>query len=108
MTHPNPIQNLPLEHHNKKLGRPVGSKNKASNDIRQYARQFTIEAIDRFVHVMRYGKDGDAVYAGEKLLDRAWGKPAQAQTGENGEGPINHRVLIEFVQARPMKEIEHE
>jgi hypothetical protein len=60
------------------------------------------------VHIMRTGKDGDAVYAADKILDRAIGKAAQAQTGENGEGPINHRVLVEFVRAQPMKEIDHE
>jgi hypothetical protein len=104
MTHPNPLENIPY----RRLGRPPGSKNKAQNDIRQYARQYSVEAIERFVTVMRTGKDGDAVYAADKLLDRAFGKAAQAQTGENGEGPINHRVLVEFVRAQPMKEIDHE
>jgi hypothetical protein len=94
MPNPNPILPVP-----KRLGRPPGSKSKVHNDIRQYARQYSIEAVDKFVH---------AVYAADKILDRAIGKAAQAQTGENGEGPINHRVLVEFVRAQPMKEIDHE
>jgi hypothetical protein len=102
---PNPTPILPVP---KRLGRPPGSKSKVHNDIRQYARQYSIEAVDKFVHIMRTGKDGDAVYAADKILDRAIGKAAQSQTGENGEGPINHRVLVEFVRAQPMKEIDHE
>jgi hypothetical protein len=39
--------------------------------------------------------DRARVAASEALLDRAWGRPAQALTGENGEGPP--RLVIEIV-----------
>lgn len=51
------------------------------------------------------------VNAAIALLDRGWGKPAQAHTGEDGEGSIKVtiRTIIEGVPARvpqPLKAIE--
>lgn len=61
-------------------GRQKGTPNKRTKDIREYAQQFTQEAIDVFRRVMRNG-DSDAakVAAADKLLNRGHGLPRQVQ-----------------------------
>lgn len=51
------------------------------------ARQYTDEALDTLAEIMRAGGTRDRAYAASALLDRAWGKPAQAMelTGKDGE-----------------------
>lgn len=62
---------------------------KAPTDIRSIARSHTVAAIHVLVGVMNEKKAGPAarVSAAVALLDRGWGKPAQAITGEGG-GPL--------------------
>lgn len=60
-------------------GRKPGAKNKVTIALRDVASQYTGEAIDTLVSVMR---DTDAphqvrVMAADKLLDRGHGKPTQ-------------------------------
>jgi hypothetical protein len=49
--------------------------------------------------IMRQPEHSDAarIQAAAILLDRGWGKPAQAHTGENGEGSI--KVVIRHIVA---------
>ena len=54
-------------------GRPKGNE-----DVREAARAYTKEAIEKLAYWMRQSKDGKAsIMAADKLLDRAWGKPSQ-------------------------------
>jgi hypothetical protein len=64
---------------------------KAQIEVRDAARQYTQEAIDTLVLVMRNGKPGEAAMAANSLLDRGWGKPTQ-QT--DGPGPENAIPII--------------
>jgi hypothetical protein len=41
-----------------------------------------------------------ALKAISTVLDRGYGKPAQAVTGEDGEGPVALNLLVEFVRGR--------
>jgi hypothetical protein len=59
-------------------------------DLRQAARAHTEEAIRTLVKVMRWsGSDPRSlIMAANALLDRGWGKPAQAITGVDGEDGV--------------------
>jgi len=59
-------------------GNPSG-RPKDFNEVKKYAQQFTIEAIDNLVRLMRNEKDSrTSLHAAEALLDRAIGKATQA------------------------------
>jgi hypothetical protein len=69
---------------------------RAPTDIRSLARSHTEIAIKVLAGVAKDGTNESArVAAAVALLDRGWGKPAQAHTGENGEGSI--RVVIRHI-----------
>ncbi len=74
-------------------GRPKGSLNKATAGLKaafqKCEKQLTAE-------VMALTKDDDPrirLAAVQVAYDRGWGKPAQAVTGEGGEGPV--RIVVE-------------
>jgi hypothetical protein len=69
-------------------GRQKGVPNKATADIKALAQKHGAEAIDTLVSIMRNG-DSDKARgtAARDLLDRGYGRPAQAITGEGG-GPV--------------------
>src|SRR6516162_7343147 len=54
-----------------------GGRSKAQIDVRNAAREYTQEAIDTLVLVMRNGKPSEAAMAATSLLDRGWGKPRE-------------------------------
>jgi hypothetical protein len=54
-----------------------GGRSKAQIDARNAAREYTQEAIDTLVLVMRNGKPSEAAVAANSLLDRGWGKPRE-------------------------------
>jgi hypothetical protein len=60
-----------------------GGRPKHDLEVKQLAREYTAEAIERLATWMR-GKNATAsVAAAQAILDRGWGKPAQPQTGEH-------------------------
>lgn len=67
---------------------------KAPIDIRSLARAHTERALQTLAGIMDQPKAPYAarVAASEALLNRGWGKPAQAQAGPDGEGPIEHVI----------------
>src|SRR5271170_1505412 len=69
-------------------GRKPGVPNHATRDIKELAQRHGPAAIDRLVELMNQN-DNPAVAraAASELLDRAYGKPAQAVVGAN-EGPL--------------------
>lgn len=62
--------------------------------IKSLARAHTERAIQVLAGIMDNPNSGDAarVQAANSLIDRGWGKPAQAITGEDGEGPVSISV----------------
>lgn len=64
--------------------------------IREIARQYTAEAVATLATAMTDGSDSAKVAAAKELLDRGWGKSAQPVTGEGGEGPVGHSVVVKF------------
>lgn len=80
-------------------GRQKGSLNKATRDIKALAQPYGPEALETLVEIMRKGET-DAVRKGaaDSLLDRGFGKPAQAMEHSGPEGgPI--RMLNEIDRA---------
>lgn len=70
-------------------GRPKGVPNKATADLKALAQPYTDEALRVIVSIMRKRKaqDNARLAAASAVLDRAYGKPPQAHTGDGG-GPI--------------------
>jgi hypothetical protein len=82
---------------------------RALTDIRSLARAQTELSLRVLSGVAKSGKSEAArVAACVALLDRGWGKPPQAHTGENGEGDI--RVTIRHIvqEIKGQKVIDHE
>lgn len=60
-------------------GRPKGSPNKATADIREAAQQYSAQALAVLVRVATQGESEAAqVAAANAILDRAHGKPKQS------------------------------
>lgn len=76
-------------------GRQKGTPNKATSDIKAAARLHGEAAIKRLAHLMQKAESEQAqVAACKELLDRAYGKPAQAIVGDD-EAPI--KTVMEIV-----------
>ena len=70
-----------------KSGNPSG-RPKVVLEIREMARQHGNEAITAILDLARTSPDEKIrLAAWDKILDRGYGRPAQAITGEGGEGP---------------------
>jgi len=64
-----------------------GGRPKANDEVKELARQYTVPAIERLVYWLASENAKASVSAANALLDRAWGKPAQALTNDE-TGPI--------------------
>lgn len=84
-----------------KSGNP-GGRPKVPPHIKEMARALTEEAINTAAEIMRNPQEtGSArMTAVNAILDRAYGKPAQAITGEDGEGPVELSLMVAFVKGR--------
>lgn len=60
-----------------KSGNPTG-RPKNDPEVKELARENSTEAIERLVFWMRTDEPRASVAAANAILDRAWGKPAQA------------------------------
>ena len=70
-------------------GRPKGALNRSTLEVREAARAYTAEAIKTLASIMRHGTTEAAqILAAKELLDRGYGRPAQAHSEPEG-------VLIE-------------
>ena len=66
-------------------GRQRGTPNKATEEVKTLAGQHGPAAIARLAHLMEHATSEAAqVAAASTILDRAYGKPPQAHTGEDG------------------------
>jgi hypothetical protein len=78
-----------------KSGNPSG-RPKVPAEVRELARALSVEALETHAAIMRDVEAPPAARgaSANAILDRAWGKPAQAHTGEDGEGPIEMSVSL--------------
>ncbi|HEY4592704.1 MAG TPA: hypothetical protein VIJ61_09875 [Thermoanaerobaculia bacterium] len=66
-----------------------GGRPSVPPEVKEAAKAFTIEAVDKLVALMRRAKDQRVqLAAAVAILDRGWGKPAIPITGPDGESPV--------------------
>ena len=67
-----------------------GGRPKLADEVKQAARAHTTKAIEVLASIMNSVKANPnaRINAACALLDRGWGKPAQALTGPDGEGGV--------------------
>lgn len=58
-------------------GNPAGRRKEDQSEVKDLARQYTVQAIERLVYWMESGEGRASVAAANALLDRGWGKPSQ-------------------------------
>lgn len=68
-----------------------GGRPKEDAEVKALARACGPEAIDKLVELMRGDDRRTALAAAQALLDRGYGKPAQAIVGDEG-GPVEFAV----------------
>ena len=84
-------------------GRQKGTPNKATAEIREIARQHGAAAVERLAYLMTRAESEQAqVAACKELLDRAYGKPAQAIVGDD-EAPVKTVMEIVWGQSASSK-----
>lgn len=78
-----------------------GGKSREHMEVITMARNLSPDAIIRLGEWMKSNNPKASVAAANAILDRAFGKPAQALTGADGEGPAE--LLIRWLTAPPEK-----
>lgn len=91
-----------------KSGNP-GGRPKESAEVKRLAQEHGPDAIKKLVELMDCGQPRTEVAAAQALLDRAYGKPAQAIIGGSEDDPplAIKEILIRAVDAtsdRPTEE----
>jgi len=70
-------------------GRQKGTPNKATAALRDIARQYTEEAVEALVGILRDGEtDAAKVAAAKEILDRGYGKATTVIAGDEDGGPV--------------------
>jgi hypothetical protein len=69
-----------------------GGRPKGEGRVREAAREHTDEALGVLVAAMQDEDVRVRIKAAETILERGWGKPPQAITGEDGEGPARMEI----------------
>ena len=72
-----------------------GGRPKAEFRLKEIARAHTEAAVSTLVAALKAENERTRVAAAEALLDRAWGKPAQAIIGGDEEDPAL-RIVAEI------------
>lgn len=81
-------------------GRKKGEPNKATATLKELARQYTAEAIEALIEVVRTETGSARVQAANAILDRGYGKPSQVLSGDENGGAVNliHKIVLEGVK----------
>lgn len=73
-------------------GNPSG-RPKVAPEVKELARKAAPAAMQGLIKLMQSTDERIAMEAQKAVIDRAYGKPAQAITGEGGEGPVTFSWL---------------
>lgn len=82
-------------------GRVKGVPNKATASIRDIAREYTTEAVEALVAVLRDETGAARVSAAKEILDRGYGKASTVINGDEDGGAIAVTHRIELIGVRP-------
>lgn len=80
---------------NRGKGRPKGSLNKATKDIKELARELAPDATKRLKELLQSDSEAVALGAVKEIYDRAYGKATQPIAGDEDGAAI--RVINEIV-----------
>jgi hypothetical protein len=70
-------------------GRQKGTRNHATAEIKELARNYAPEAVQTLARIMREGdSDTSKIAAAKELIDRGYGKATQPISGADG-GPLS-------------------
>ena len=83
-------------------GRQKGSTNKIAAEIKELAQKHGPAMIEGLLEMARDKEAPHAarVAAHKEVLDRGFGRPAQAITGEGGEGPVQIESILSIVDGK--------
>ena len=81
-------------------GRAKGQPNNVSKTLRELAREYTAEALEALVDVLRTETGAARVSAANAILDRGYGKPSTVLAGDEDGGPAKliHEIIIRGVE----------
>lgn len=92
---------LPKGRVNNPAGRPKGTLNKSTAEIKELAQKYSAKALETLATIMRDSENDTArISAAKELLDRGYGKAPQAMehTGKDGIA-LPTEYVIRFVEA---------
>jgi len=75
-------------------GRPKGARSKLADDVRKLAEKDAVTAWRKIVKLLESKDERVQLAAAQEVLNRRYGKPAQAVTGEGGEGAVKVSFAI--------------
>lgn len=82
-------------------GRPKGQPNKITREIKELASEYGQEAVEKLVYIMRNSETDTAqISAAKELLDRGFGRPAQAVELAGKDGGELTIQLVRFGTAK--------
>ena len=82
-------------------GRIKGTPNKATASLKELAREYTSEALEALIGVLRDSEsDAAKVAAAREVLDRGYGKASTVIAGDEDGGPATfvHKIILEGVR----------
>lgn len=81
-------------------GRVAGTPNKVTKTLKELAREYTTEALEALVDVVRNETGAARVSAANAILDRGYGKPSTVLAGDEDGGAIKaiHEIIIRGVE----------
>lgn len=82
-------------------GRAAGVPNKATASLKEIARQYTQEAVEALISVLRTETGAAKVSAAKEILDRGYGKASTVLSGDEDGGPLKLVHEVRLVGVRP-------
>jgi hypothetical protein len=76
-------------------GNPSG---RPKDPTKALAKQYTEEALNRLVEIMRTGSERGAITAAQIIMERAYGKPTQPISGDEELPPLKLDGVIRLVR----------
>ena len=78
-----------------------GGRPKEVSEVKDLARTYGVDAIERFVELIASDNERTAVAACEAILNRGYGRPAQSMSlsGDEDKPPVKLEGVVRFVRA---------